>query len=106
MSGGPSSEQKTIGVSKHNSALANYASAQPSKTKVIKLKQQQVSQESVAYVSQRSPQNNIISGVNVIKVSQPGFVYKHFNPKARHSLPINLNSGGVTGSAAGPHDRK
>ena len=56
MSGGPSSEQKAVGVSKqHNSALANYASAQPNKTKVIKLKQQQVSQESVAYVSQRSP---------------------------------------------------
>ena len=95
------SEQKTAMMPKQNhSALANYSSQQQpaAKTKIIKLKSQQVSTESTnAYISQtRSPQN-ILSGANFVKFSNPGTVYKHFNPKTRHSLPVSFGNGGALG---------
>ena len=95
------SDQKISLMPKQNhSALANYSSQQQpaSKAKVIKLKPQQVSTEPTnAYISQtRSPQN-ILSGANFVKFSNPGTVYKHFNPKTRHSLPVSFGNGGALG---------
>lgn len=71
----------------------NYKSQLPdSKSKVIKLKPNQFALggttiESPAYASHVSPKNQI---GNFVKLSQPQGVYKHFNPKARHSLPVTL----------------